>query len=148
MKWRRHWIALPKHRLDFSTAFREFCVVKAYWNRPLGIPLEITWNNWRKQSVFAPLAAREYLVVGAPILLLAIQYTDGSRNRSSAQAARSRHSMFYGPVQSALLRKNIFPTAEQKGMQTLNKHYSCPPLTPKVFLSVRTNRSFRATFFR
>jgi hypothetical protein len=54
--------------------------------------------------------------------------------------------MFDGALEGSLLGKGPLPALSKKGMILMDKHYDFPPLSMKVFFSVRTKRSFRATF--
>jgi hypothetical protein len=103
MKGRRHRVALPEGRAYFFSTLGQFRVVKTNRNRSLRIPLQITRDNTREKLLLLPVAAREYLVIGAPVLLVPIEGAKRSGNGSSAQGARGCNGMLNRPVERALL---------------------------------------------
>src|SRR5215470_12807855 len=146
MKRRRQRIALPSSAFDFPACLSNLGIVNSAHHRHLGIPVQILVDDRIEQSLRLPLAAREHLIIAAPVMVAPAQGADRAGNGPATKHARQGDGMFDSTLVAAALREGPLPSAVQEGVKLLNQHHYSPPFSPKTFLSVRTNWSPRFTF--
>src|SRR5215207_7233057 len=146
MKGRRQRVTLPGGARNLSAGLFQLGVIYRGHDRPFRIALQMLIDDWLKQALRLPAAAREELVVGAPILSAAPQHTKRARDGASAQDTRQGKRVLHGAAVSAGAWESQAPAPVQQAVQLGAEHCYSPPFSAKTFLSVRTKRSPRLTF--